>query len=264
MKMDRLLIRDIMTTEILFYDKSVENECIKFCEKRDINCLPSLDDSIKTLYRYNKNTRKFVHEKIDDNTTHFLSGGEYIFDKQTLERFKTDHIQFIIYGSELIGIMHFSDYNKPEVSVYLYKLLNDYEQKIRELLKSCGYTNQDMIDFFKMEAERSPEEDSRHYYKKKLDNINTEYLTRFPDFHKFNFKELLELLKHKSEFELNLSVYKLRNSVMHINEFVIRKNQNVDDLNYDLRSFKEFSKLVIKFINDYKKISNYLILKSNP
>ena len=48
---------DIQTREILYYDADNIDQCYKFCDKRSIDCLPTIDDPGK-LYRRDDATKE--------------------------------------------------------------------------------------------------------------------------------------------------------------------------------------------------------------
>ena len=45
-----IIIKDVMTSEVLFYDEEFEEDCKKYCKERDITYLPSVNDPNNIVY----------------------------------------------------------------------------------------------------------------------------------------------------------------------------------------------------------------------
>ena len=217
-----LTIGDIQTRDILYYDKTLNDICYKFCEKREIDCLPAIDDP-KFVY-IRKSRYKFEQEHVERDR--IVRGTVNIFHPIMVERFHKQPLLLVYDNNELTGVVHFSDYNLPIVSHYLFEKLFAYEKAIRIFL--------------------SIEE------RKTLKSYEN--------------KGLLDVIKQtnrKGKLKLDEDVKNLRNSVMHAKEFVNKQSQTSDDMVYDYVSFELFYKRVLNLHRDYKLISNYVAFTQN-
>jgi len=249
-----IIIQNIMTTDILYYDSEFKNQCYEFCVKRNIDCLPSIIKPDQFYLRQDK-FKNFKRQTISEYRV--IAQSEYIFNPILSNRFEKQNILFVYDKNRLTGIVHFSDYNKGNVRVYLYSLLNEYERLLRKLLIVNYLRNDDMINYFKSLKDK--------HYEERLEGISlSKYdLSDFPDFEKFYFLELIQLLLYHKIIKLNQEVNKLRNSIMHAHELVHKKDNSVEDLIFSLDSFKIFFCLVGILLKDFKKVSNRLLFISN-
>lgn len=254
MKRKQPCIRNIMTTEILLYESDINRECIDFCEKRNIDCLPAIDDDNK-YYRFDKFSRSFVKETISELRK--ISGDEYIFSPDLKNRFLENSVQFVYESSVQVGIIHFSDYNKVDVRFYLFQILNEFEQNLRNLLIAHGYTNKDMLDFFEIKS-KNP------IFSKKLQkHKNNKDLYDFPEFQSFDLSELIQLLSHKKLLKMDEEIARLRNQVMHVKDQILMADQRTDDLIYKKETFEKFFERVTILIQQNKQLNNRLAFKSS-
>jgi hypothetical protein len=246
----KIVLGDIQTSDILYYDPNIEKECWDFCDNRDIDCLPALNNP-KKFYR--KTGDNFSEEDVKPEM--MVDNDTYIFDPILLERFKENPLLFVYQGNELTGVVHFSDYNRPEVDQYLFGLLSAYEKSLRDLLVSKGFTNEHMVEYLKSKNQL-----------KKYERIHN----KNPLIPKFQACFLYQLLgfiaEHKKELNLDLcqSTDDLRNKVMHMHESVNKKNPNQDNYIYDIETFKPFFDRVITFLQDYKKVNNRVAFSKDP
>lgn len=125
-----LTIGDIQTRDILYYDKKLNDICYKFCERREIDCLPDFNDP-KTIY-IRKSRYKFESEQVGKDRV--VSSTMNIFNPAMIERFRTQPLLLVFEFNELTGVVHFSDYNLSIVSHYLFEKLFAYERTIRNFL----------------------------------------------------------------------------------------------------------------------------------
>ena len=249
-----IIIQNIMTTDILYYDSEFKNQCYEFCVKRNIDCLPSIIKQDKFYLRQDK-FKNFKRQTISDDRV--IAQSENIFNPILSDRFEKQNILFVYDKNRLTGIVHFSDYNKGNVIVYLFSLLNEYERLLRKLLIVNDLKNDDMLNYFKSLKDK--------HYEERLKEISNSKnnLSDFPDFEKFYFLELIQLLRYHKIIKLNQEVNKLRNNIMHAHELVHKKDNSVEDLIFSLDSFKIFFCLVGILLKDFKKVSNRLLFISN-
>jgi hypothetical protein len=261
----KITISDIQTTDLLFFDPDfapeIKDQCFKFCRDRDIDCLPALDDANKVYIRDEKSL-SFRAEEI--TSMRKVDGTLNIFDRQLLQRFSDQSLLLVYSDADLTGVVHFSDYNKSFVSVYLYELFLAYEKNLRTLLRKYSLKNHDMIAYFELKKSKVKREKDIEFYEDKIqqsyDNIKKN--TKLPQFEVFYLKDLIALVNHRKIISLKDEVFELRNLVMHAHEFVHMEDPETDDFIYNLASFKKFFHQVNILISDHKRVKNYLAFTS--
>lgn len=250
----RLVLSDIQTSDLLYYDPEFKEKCLDFCKKRNIDCLPALDDP-KSFYR--KAEGGFSEENVIESKMK-VDSDTYIFELSLLECFQTTPLLFVYTKNELTGVVHFSDYNRTEVDIYLFGLLSAYEKSLRELLRLCGLKNQDMLEYFDVIVQTSTDDKKRSSCstkKGKYKKYQSEN-KKLPLFECFCLLDLIELAKHKENIVLSSDTYDLRNKIMHANELVNKDDDNPGPYIYDLASFNTFFLQVDGLLKDYKKVNN--------
>lgn len=221
----------IMTSDVIFYDDSFEAECAKFCQERYITYLPSLDN-FDICYTFVDS--KFQDERIDSRQK--VSVDDDIFDKSIVEKFEAHQVLFVFEKNELVGVVHFCDYNRNQVSIYIYSLLLAFEKGLRELLIHNGLHNEDMIEFLHSRIKDEMKE---------LEPFQTFYLMN-----------LIKLTNSKKILKLSESVNDIRNIVMHAKNPVKHKDYEVAGLIYNIESFKNFFKSIKLLQSELRKVTN--------
>lgn len=227
----KLSFGKIMTSDVVFYDDSFEAECAKYCQERYITYLPSLDD-FDICYRFADS--KFQEERIDERQK--VSVDDDIFDKSVVQKFEAHQVLFVFEKNELVGVVHFSDYNRSPVFIYIYSLLLAFEKGLRELLIHNGLGNEDMIEFLPSKIKEEMKE---------LEPFQTFYL-----------KDLIKLANSKKILRLSESVNDIRNIVMHAKNPVKYKDYEVAGLIYNIESFKNFFKSIKLLQSELRKVTN--------
>ena len=258
MKYKSLRIGDIQTSDVLYYDKEYAEMCFCFCKERDIDCLPSLIDPNKIHVRDEKD-RKFSDELVKSGRK--VDASEYIFSSWLVGKFTEKRLLLVCESSELVGVVHFSDYAKPAVSIYLYEILFAYENALRKLLERKGYTNESMVEYFQQKIADSTGED-RDFYQDKVTGYYDRQAknSKLPRFHSFYLSDLVEFAVDKGINIKSEGVIGLRNSIMHAHELVNKKDPNASNLIYDIDSFSKFFKSASRLLTDFKRVNNLLLL----
>lgn len=248
-----ICFEDIQTRDLLYYDPDFKEDCFHFCQERDIDCLPALNNPLKF---YRKTETAFKEEIIKPER--IVDSETYIFDQSLLERFRTNSILFVYAKKELTGVVHFSDFNRPAVGEYLYCQLSAYERSLRKLLILRGLKNQDMIDYFKSAIKTNKKEEMRFMYSKKKKEYEKKWAQnqKLPVFECFYLLDLIELAGYRNIVLLSPGANNLRNMVMHAHDLVIKCDPHRDDYIYSFESFEKFYNQVSLFIQDYKKVNN--------
>jgi hypothetical protein len=250
-------IADIATSEILFYDAACVTDCYRFCLKRDIDCLPAISDQ-SAFHRRNDNTQAFDGEDLGNDRR--LEAHIAIFRPELLERFQGQPVQFIFTHDELTGVVHFSDYNRPVVSTFLYDAIAGYERSLRALLKESGHTHADMLAYLEAMAEATLGTDDHSCYKGRGKKLlkKAKRMPQAPPFQVFELRDLIGLSEAKDIMGLDSDVVELRNMVMHTNRLVDMVDEQTDDFIYDFASFERFFGRVLSLLEDSQRVKNRL------
>lgn len=249
----RIVLEDIQTSDLLYYDPDFKEVCFRFCQERDIDCLPALDDPLKY---YRKVESGFTEEIVTPER--MVDGGTFIFEQSLLERFRASSLLFVYTKNELTGVVHFSDFNRPAVDLYLFGLLSAYEKSLRRLLVLHGLKNQDMLDYFQMIVETTKKDKTRGIYSRKKDEFDEkrDRNEKLPVFESFYLLDLIDLAKHKKIISLSPNANDLRNMIMHAHELVNKDDASRDDYIYNFASFEKFFNQVISLLRDCKRVNN--------
>jgi hypothetical protein len=254
-------IADIQTTELIYYDADYLAECYSFCEERDIDCLPAVDDP-DAYYQRNDDSQSFDKRTITPDRR--LDANMYVFKPDLLECFHEHPLQFVFEHGTLTGVVHFSDYNRDMVSTYLYAQLVSYERELRELLISHYLTNDDMADHLRSVANNGKKpQNTRDIYERNLRRFEQERETpefkRYPEFQTFYLKELQELARKQQVIALDAKVGQLRNQIMHAKDSVNMVDARTPDYIYELETFENFFTLVQTLLKDGRRIHSRLL-----
>lgn len=256
-----ITLADIQIKNILFYDPGWEDMGYSFCLTRNIDCLPALENPQK-IYRRDDASRSFVEEDVEPDR--IVDASLNIFDPELLEKFKVHPVLLVFSNNTLTGVVHFSDYNQPVVSVYLYEILLNYEKALRDFLDRSGLNNKGMADYFEYRISTAKTGDEKKHYKGKVNAYRkkAEELENLPKFQSFYLKDLIELAEHEKLVPVENQVNDLRNMVMHAHEFVNMENPSTDNLIYNRETFEKFFELALILHKDYKRVKNILAFKS--
>jgi len=242
-------IKDIMKKDVMYYDPEIEDKLNTYCKKMDITYLPSLD--LKKVY--------FLHPEAFDNKeiekSLKISPHLYVFDEVLLKRFQEGkHILFIFNQNIMVGIIHFSDYNRIEVYTYLYELIANLERDLRKLLISMKLCNDDMLKFFKKHSDRN------EVFKEKYSRFKNygNKFNKIKPFEFFDLSDLVALCDGKGIVRIDRKILKLRNKVMHSRNGVKNKDYEQDPLIYNFESFKDFFNEAVTLQAEFKRIHNRL------
>lgn len=245
----KLRISDIQTEDVLYYDEGLRNQCYEFCRQRDIDCLPSQDNAGQ-IYIRNDGTGAFEIAPVTEYRK--IDGTHGAFRVATFEALERNHVLLVHDNGELCGVVHFSDYSKPAVSMYLYELFYQYERSLRNFLRASGLHNDDMLAYFQLRAK-----DDRRYQRRINDTQRRiAEFAKEPEFQRFYLDDLIGLANEAGKIVLNNDVVKLRNMIMHAHELVDMKDWRTDDLVYDFASFQGFFELALVLHSDFRKVKN--------
>lgn len=246
---------DIMTAPLVFFDPELESELLGFCQRRDITMLPVAADPVQVAILSEEGS--FDLESMPEKQK--IQRSAPVFSATTVERFQSNKVLFVYDHHRLVGVLHFSDYNRPGLRAHLYKRISEFEIHLREFLVRKGFGNQDMVEFFESKKDNES-------YQRKLQRFS-----QAPppgQFQAFDLSDLIGLIRRKaksaeiSRFELPLDDLRLlRNSIMHSTDHVRRLDYESEDLVYDFESFARFFRRVQALEYAERLLSTRLILQ---
>lgn len=253
----QLSFAEIMTSQVIFYDEFFKEECIKYCEERKITYLPSLED-FEVCYKLTGD--KFEAERIAES--HKVNVDNDVFDKSIFEKFKTHNVLFVINKNELAGVVHFCDYNRRPILIYIYSLLLEFEKGLRELLTYCELSNNDMIEFF----EKSPKDSrDKRYHLNQFKHFSKpgikEEMKEFEPFQMFYLRDLIGLTNFKKILNISESVNDIRNIAMHAKNPVKHKDYETAGWIYTFESFNIFFQSIKLLQLELRKVTNKINYK---
>lgn len=252
----RICFDNVQTSNLLYYDPDFKDDCFNFCQKRDIDCLPALDDPMKF---YRKTETGFCEAKVMPER--MVDSHTFIFEKSLVKKFHSNPLLFVYSNDELTGVVHFSDYNRPTVAAYLFNILSSYEKSLRKLLIRKDMHNKDMLDYFYEMIEIGKDQKDKSLVergKREIKNYERNRIKNdsLPAFEKFNLRDLIGFTNNREISALSEDINELRNSVMHVHEFVNMEDANRDDYIYDFATFEKFFERVRGLLLDHKKVNN--------
>jgi hypothetical protein len=250
------LFADIQTTSLLYFDERRASACYEFCQRRNIDCLPNIDDSY-FFYHRNDETKNFDQYELSDDRR--IDAYSFIFRSDLLERFQRHPVQFIFTHCELTGIVHFSDYNKDVVGTYLFAQLAKYERGLRRLAVLEGLNNEKMREFFEnKKADPNTTGKDKNLYTKRLNTYasNRSKMEKAEEFQFFYMDDLIGLLGFQEKIQLDPDVKDLRDMIMHARSPIEMTDVHADDFIFDIESFEKFFNRVLTLLKDSKRVHN--------
>ena len=251
----------IMTSEVLYYDDAFNEDCKKFCRRRNITYLPWKKDE---RFCYKLVDDKFKKRRITKSQK--VNVREHVFQASVLEKFQKHQVLFVHRNSDIAGVVHFSDYNRNPVSVYGYALLLEFEKKLRKLLVSYGLNNDDMLAFFSQKRDNSSKRNDKWFYGRKVKffqkAVNKTKMEELEPFQMFYLRDLIDLSNFKNIYTVPDAINDdLRNTIMHSKNVVKHKDYVTSRLIYDFASFCEFIELIKLLKLESEKVSKQIPLK---
>lgn len=262
------VIADIQTTDLLYYDETFREQCLLFCNKRDIDCLPTLDH-ISVFYLRNNERNDFGRRSITNDRR--IEASTFIFRPDLLSRFERHPLLFVFATGELRGVVHFSDYNRTIVNTFLFTQINRYERALRSLLIMNGSKDADMLDFFNhMINKRGSDKDKerrKEIYGQQIDEFNDpkeEALrAKVEEFQTFYLKDLIGLANWKMRLGLKNEPNDVRRAVMHSRDGVAMRDARSPDYIFDSKSFEAFFNSAQALFNDSRLVMNRLNIQQS-
>lgn len=248
----KLTFKDIMKSQILYYDEKQEDACREICDQLKIDNMPAIDG---------KNNFKLINgtfDKLKIKKRNKVTVNHGVFEEGLLKQFeKNDHnVLFVYEGNVLQGVVHICDYNADVVLQVIQEDILRFERNLRTLLILSDLKNQDVIDFLgaKMKNNTHYSDLYQSYDKRKSE------MSQFGEFQLFDFSILLQFCNSscsKKCFktgEHGEKLQDLRNLAMHGKDIV---SQDRKSLIYSIQSLKDF----FSDLNQLEHYSNLLFEK---
>jgi hypothetical protein len=199
-----------MERNVLFYDEQQQEICMHLCKALKIDYLPALDG----LNKYELKENNFFCSPIDDSQWIDFESPIFHQSAPTLFQLHGHNVLFVRQHGTLVGVVHFSDYNRPLITEVLQNWVTEFEHTLRRYFTASGKTESDINSILDRPA--------------KID-------LRLPPFQSFYLRDLLQYVQQGLAFPLSLTtdelkdINGLRNIAMHGKDVV--KN---DDWVYDV------------------------------
>jgi len=218
-----LEISDLMTEDVVYFSDEDEEDLAEFCELRDIDYLP-----LKQGFKVMKfNGEDFSEEGLSSDM--ILAPDDRIFDQEVIESFLDSlGVKFVTSGGQIVGVVHFSDYNSKELYTELYSVLHEIEQNLRRLLEHKELEGKINLEE-ELEISRFNPEDMAL----PLSTSNFSYMVQ----------QIASIDKVAIEFKAekftdkDYRIVELRNRVMHSKEMVLMQDGSKNQLNFSKDSF---------------------------
>lgn len=216
----------IMTEELVFYDENFLEKCSNFCERRNVDYLPGVDG--ESVFEFSEDG--FKERCLEKNKDQLVRPTKRIFSPGIVEKFDEFKVLFIYEDREIVGVVHFSDYNRKPVYLYLYDRIYELETSIRKLLY--------------------------------LEKVGAGGNSSGP-FQNYGLPALIDRL-HDTDIELQLpkeDLRELRNRVMHERQFVEHEDFQEKSLHYSLESFRKSFQRVSQLHKSIREVNNQVKLR---
>jgi hypothetical protein len=246
-----------MTNQIYYYEKL--NDPLNFCKEKNILILPSENKNFKYILN---NSNEFIRTEI--NSEDILKVSDNIFDFAVLNSFSENStVKFIYWNTEFKGILHYSDYNRETTYVYLFGLILELEENIRNILYKNNYTEIHLLDYLQQKAEYEKNEKQKsikeNIFKDAKKRFLSEYGKVYP-FQVFNLSHTIDFFNHLIKkgilnYEpLSYEINEIRNSIMHKKNFIKVLDFEKGRFKFDFDSFLSFKKKVITIFNSLNNL----------
>ena len=241
-----LQFKDIMTREMVYYDKEYKDECAEFCKARNINYLPAIHNP-KLAFQYSRQDNRFEQFSIKPGQQ--VLPNENIFKSGIADKFGNHEILFVIDAGHLYGVVHFSDYNRSIVYEEIYNKLFMLERGLIYLVTEYGgKTVGELEDHLKTRQEnRSPNPEellNRHDFSKRKTNL----------IDVMEFSTNIDLLRIRNINKIN----NLRNKIAHSKDLIAKMDYQSGLLKYNYQAFENLVEGKISLEIAIKQVANRL------
>jgi hypothetical protein len=238
--------KDIMTKNLVYYDSEYKDHCTEFCKARNIQYLPEISNPSSCMKLGDKGS----WQQFKIKPSQYVYPQDAIFRRGMDTLFKKHEVLFVRdVNNALLGVVHFSDYNRPIVYNEAYQALYKLERGLLHLIvRYGGQTRQDLLKYV-MSNKRLAKKKIIKEYIRKESNASPDELKAFlqpNDFRKLNFT-LIEFMDFVNEIRLlefkpgpAWKITNLRNKVAHSEDLVQRDDyKDINNMAYDYKSFRD-------------------------
>ena len=252
-------VKDIQTTDLIYFSPKIPvDKYINFCKRHNITSIPDISDPT-TKYDFYAGKNEFIRTKITKEQR--IRENFYIFDPVIQMKFNSFDVLFVYNGSNLVGALHYTDYNKMIVTIYLFSQIIELEYLLRALIKKQGLS---LIDLFKFWLSKK----SKPFYKQRLleskdilNDIQNKDQKFLSDFSTVYLTDLIDLLNHHKVLKISRSIQELRNRIMHAKSNIKKtENFSTHGLLQNLDSFNLFFRQVLLLKQTRKQVESLLRL----
>ena len=254
-----------MQPNILYYDKEAESACMDICDYLKIDNLPGINGRSFFEFQGNKFLGLPVRKK------HRVQVSDTLFERQILNKFRDNrhNVLFVYEGDVLRGVVHFSDYNKDALLQSIQDDVLSFERKLRQLILLNGFTNADMLAYFRIKSTSKGSLRDKEYYESRLKYFDRKFneIESLGPFQLFDFSDLLNFSASSYTGAIHkTTVYKwngakvagaeilkeLRNMAMH-GKNPVAKNKSTSIYSMDSLEKLSFSLRVLR--KEYSSVS---------
>lgn len=235
-----------MTRGIMFYDEEYIEECKTFCKIRKIDYLPHINSS-SYCYFFDQKKGMFEKRKIEREQT--VRMDDSIYNSFLIQKFKEYEILFVKSGNKIIGVTHYSDYNRSPVYEDLYKKLFLLERGLIFLITEySGLRKRDILTFLKKKVNQKDAE--RKLTKKDFRGADFSLKTILEFVQEFQLVKIREQDIHK--------IIALRNKIAHSDNLITKNGGSSNHMSYNLKSLIQLIQGVISLEVALKQVGNRL------
>jgi hypothetical protein len=182
------IVENIATIDLTFYSEEHKETCERICELLGIDIFPDIDGKSYWFIKDGSFQKEPISEKQKVNSN------SRVFDSEVLANLNAapSNILFVFEKDQLVGILHFSDYDSLNIFSSLYDKFYYIESTLRSLLKNLGESNISIRDYYQ-------DRQSEGLYKKAQSALDKD----LPDFHSFDFSDLINMSCSTKLIKLN-------------------------------------------------------------
>lgn len=149
-----LTFKDIMTRSVVYYDERYIETCRDFAETRKISYMPLIDDPEK-CYKYDLDAKRFEKKALWIKDPQSVEVTNDIFKWSLIEKFKDYEVLFVKNEKNLVGVVHFSDYNRQAVYREVYNQLYLLERGLKYYIATFSQEKTNIYEWLKYLKENS-------------------------------------------------------------------------------------------------------------
>ena len=205
----------------------------------------------KNVYKYDQIYNNFTEFEIKEEQK--VDDEQYIFDNRILDSFKNNPVLFVYSKGSLKGVIHFCDYNRNVVYVYVYSVLLEFERLLRLFLIKNNIEENDI--FIELQIKNESKIKKRRSEEREDINIDP--------FQIFDLGHITDYIKTKFKIDFNpdRDITNLRNYIMHGKSLISKEDYLKENFIYNYNSFKIFFNRVEKLNTEFNKIYNLLVFE---